>query len=45
MEADWKLGAATILEGGTIIACAPHEELLRTCEVYRDIPGARRTGG
>ena len=26
-----------ILEGNTIIACAPHEELLRTCAVYQDI--------
>lgn len=26
-----------ILEGDTIVACAPHEELLRTCGVYRDI--------
>jgi ATP-binding cassette subfamily B protein len=26
-----------ILESGTIIACAPHEELLRTCPEYQDI--------
>lgn len=33
-----------ILEGGTIIACAPHEELLRTCEVYRDIYNSQMKG-
>jgi len=33
-----------ILEGGTIIACAPHEELLRTCGVYRDIYNSQMKG-
>ena len=33
-----------ILEGGTIIACAPHEELLRTCQVYRDIYNSQMKG-
>lgn len=33
-----------ILEGGTIIACAPHEELLRTCAVYRDIYNSQMKG-
>ncbi len=26
-----------VLEKGKIIACAPHEELLRTCDVYREM--------
>nr|MDE7261766.1 ABC transporter ATP-binding protein/permease [Oscillospiraceae bacterium] len=33
-----------ILEGGTIIACAPHEELLQTCGVYRDIYNSQLKG-
>ncbi|MCC8063961.1 MAG: ABC transporter ATP-binding protein/permease [Clostridiales bacterium] len=33
-----------ILEGGTIIACAPHEELLRTCPVYQDIYNSQLKG-
>ena len=33
-----------ILEGGTIIACAPHDELLRTCQVYRDIYNSQMKG-
>ena len=26
-----------VIENGTIIACAPHSELLQSCETYRDI--------
>ncbi|MBR0085880.1 MAG: ABC transporter ATP-binding protein, partial [Lachnospiraceae bacterium] len=26
-----------VIDGGTIIACAPHDELMKTCSVYRDI--------
>lgn len=26
-----------VLENGTVIACAPHNELLRSCETYREI--------
>lgn len=33
-----------ILEGGSIIACAPHGELLRTCQVYRDIYNSQMKG-
>lgn len=33
-----------VLEGGTIIACAPHEELLRTCGVYQDIYNSQLKG-
>lgn len=33
-----------ILEGGTIVACAPHDELLRTCQVYRDIYNSQMKG-
>lgn len=33
-----------ILDGGTIIACAPHEELLRTCQIYRDIYDSQLKG-
>lgn len=33
-----------ILEGGTVIACAPHEELLRTCPVYQDIYNSQLKG-
>lgn len=33
-----------ILDGGTIVACAPHEELLRTCPVYQDIYNSQLKG-
>ncbi|MGN0998477.1 MAG: ABC transporter ATP-binding protein [Faecousia sp.] len=33
-----------VLEGGTIIACAPHEELMRTCPVYLDIYNSQMKG-
>ena len=33
-----------VLEGGTIIACAPHEQLLRTCPVYLDIYNSQMKG-
>ena len=32
-----KADRIAILEGGTIIACAPHEELMKTCGVYQEI--------
>ena len=32
-----KADRIAILEGGTVIACAPHEELLKTCGVYQEI--------
>lgn len=33
-----------VLEGGTIIACAPHEQLLRTSPVYLDIYNSQMKG-
>lgn len=33
-----------LLDGGTIIACAAHEELLRTCQIYRDIYDSQLKG-
>lgn len=26
-----------VIDGGTIVACAPHDELMQTCETYREI--------
>ncbi len=26
-----------VIDGGTIVACAPHEELMMSCDTYRDI--------
>ena len=33
-----------VLDGGTIIACAPHEELMRTCPTYLDIYNSQLKG-
>jgi len=34
-----------VLDKGRIVGCADHEELLRTCEVYRDIYASQQKGG
>ena len=41
MEAD----RIAVIEGGTIIACAPHKELIRTCPTYRDIYNSQMQNG
>lgn len=41
MEAD----RIAVIEDGTIIACAPHEELIRTCPTYRDIYNSQMQNG
>ena len=33
-----------IIENGTIVACASHEELLETCQIYRDIYDSQLKG-
>lgn len=34
-----------VIEGGTIVACAPHDELMRTSEAYRDIYNSQMKNG
>lgn len=34
-----------VIEGGTIVACAPHDELMRTSETYRDIYNSQMKNG
>lgn len=34
-----------VVEGGTIVACAPHDELMRTSETYRDIYNSQMKNG
>ncbi|MBR0374726.1 MAG: ABC transporter ATP-binding protein [Mogibacterium sp.] len=34
-----------VLSGGTIIACAPHDELMQTCEEYREIADSQMKKG
>ena len=34
-----------VMENGRIIAFAPHDELMRTCEIYRDIYKTQTEGG
>ncbi len=34
-----------VIEGGTIVACAPHDELIRTSETYRDIYNSQMKNG
>ncbi len=38
-----KADRIAVLENGTIIACAPHDELMKTCETYRDIYDSQRS--
>lgn len=34
-----------VIDHGRLVACAPHEELLKTCEVYQDIYRSQNRGG
>lgn len=34
-----------VIEGGTIIACAPHSELMESCNTYRDIYNSQMQNG
>ena len=34
-----------VIENGTIIACAPHSELMQSCETYRDIYNSQMQNG
>ncbi|MBQ8140506.1 MAG: ABC transporter ATP-binding protein [Clostridia bacterium] len=34
-----------VIEGGTIIACAPHDELMAACDTYRDIYNSQMKNG
>ena len=34
-----------VIENGTIIACAPHDELMSSCETYRDIYNSQMQNG
>ena len=34
-----------VIEDGTIIACAPHNELMQSCETYRDIYNSQMQNG
>ncbi|MBQ7383235.1 MAG: ABC transporter ATP-binding protein [Clostridia bacterium] len=34
-----------VIEGGTIIACAPHDELMESCNTYRDIYNSQMQNG
>ena len=34
-----------VIENGTIVACAPHDELMRNCETYRDIYNSQMQNG
>ena len=34
-----------VLDGGTIVACAPHDELMKSCETYRDIYNSQMQNG
>lgn len=34
-----------VIDNGTIVACAPHEQLLQSCDVYRDIYNSQMQNG
>ena len=34
-----------VIENGTIVACAPHDELMRSCETYKDIYNSQMQNG
>lgn len=34
-----------VIDHGRLVACAPHDELLKTCEVYQDIYRSQNKGG